>query len=226
MIKLVAFDWNGTLLADTQAVVDADNVFFKKFGMPPLTLRKFRDTFDVPFIDYYAANGLTPEKFLKNASMINELFHENYEKRAKHSRTRSGARQTLDWLERHKVSRVIFSNHTHHGIMFQLERLGIKKYFPEVLARSGAKDAAMKERNKGAKLEKYIRAHGFRKKEVLIVGDTIEEAQIARTLGIKSVAITGGYNSTARLKAVQPDYLIHNMVELEKIIRQINRKGR
>ena len=221
MIKLVAFDWNGTLLADTAAVVEADNVVFEAFGAKPITIQQFRNTFDVPFLDYYVANGLDRNYFLKRQDKVSALFHEAYEARAAKARTRSGVRQALAWLKKHEVNQVVFSNHTMHGIALQLGRLGIQKYFEKVLARSDLV-GAMEKRNKGAKLESFIEEHKYHKSEVLIVGDTIEEIDIARTLDIKSVAITGGYNSAIRLKAARPDFLIHNMVGLENIIKNLN----
>ncbi|MBU6389618.1 HAD hydrolase-like protein [Patescibacteria group bacterium] len=59
--------------------------------------------------------------------------------------------------------------------------------------------------------------------EVLIVGDSMEEIEIAHSTGSVSVAITNGYYSTRRLKAVNPDYLIDNLIQLEDIIDTINR---
>ncbi len=59
-------------------------------------------------------------------------------------------------------------------------------------------------------------------KEVVIVGDTLEEIEIAKNFGCYAVAITGGHNSTSRLKAMKPDFLLHNLSELKKIIVKLN----
>lgn len=65
---------------------------------------------------------------------------------------------------------------------------------------------------------------GLNSKEVLVIGDTIEEVEIGKKFGYSTVALTGGYQSTARLKAAKPDYLIHNLRDLKKIIQKINGK--
>lgn len=221
MIKLVAFDWNGTLLADTMPAVEADNVVFVALGARPITVHQFRETFDVPFLDYYAANGVSRALFLKRQERLNELFHEAYEARAARTRTRSGARQLLQSLSDKGILQIIFSNHTYSGIQFQLERLNLAHYFSRVLARDDL-STGTEQRHKGLKLGRYIKAKRYRKSEVLIVGDTIEEVEIAQTLGVKSIAITGGFCSAARLKSVRPNFLIHNLTELEKIIKKLN----
>jgi len=53
---------------------------------------------------------------------------------------------------------------------------------------------------------------------VLIVGDSTEEIEIGKRIGIKNVAITGGWVATSRLKNAQPDYLINNLGKLRSII--------
>src|SRR3989344_1765923 len=128
MIKLVAFDWNGTLFADTKAIVDADNVVLKKLGLPPITIKHFRNVFAIPLIEYYAACGIDRDYFLKNQETITKLFHEGYEERAKHVRTRSGTRTILNQLKRQNIPSIIFSNHTYDGINSQLRRLKMAGY--------------------------------------------------------------------------------------------------
>ncbi len=220
MIKLVAFDWNGTLLSDTKPVVDADNMVLKKLGLPPITVSQFRDIFAVPLAEYYAACGVGRELYLKRSREVEGWFHAAYEERAKRVRTRSGARQLLHWLEERKIASVIFSNHTYEGIHFQLQRLDIAQYFSEVLARD-IHNGPVEKRIKGPKLEAYIEAHNYKKSEVLIVADGIEEIEIAKTLGISCATITGGYTSAARLKGASPDFLIHSLIGLEKIIEKL-----
>lgn len=62
----------------------------------------------------------------------------------------------------------------------------------------------------------------FKSKEVLVVGDTEEEIEIAKQFGCRSVGLTGGNISAARLKAAKPDFLIHNLNQLKSIINNSN----
>ena len=47
-IKLVAFDWNGTILADTQAVLACDRFALQQIGEKPITLKQLQENFDIP----------------------------------------------------------------------------------------------------------------------------------------------------------------------------------
>lgn len=220
MIKLVAFDWNGTLFADTIAVLEAVNEVHKVFALKSLTVKQFRETTRVPISEFYLANGMSLE-ILKNPEQISSVFHTYYENRAKKIRTRQNTKILLSWLDKNKIDKIIFSNHVDEMIDQQLKRLKIKRYFSTILA-NPLKYTAMKNRTKKTRLQNYIKKIGINFDEILIVGDAIEEIEISKELGSLSVAITDGHYSTSRLKAAKPDYLISDLGNIVNIIREIN----
>ncbi|MFA6549934.1 MAG: HAD family hydrolase, partial [Candidatus Gracilibacteria bacterium] len=57
MKKLIVFDWNGTLLSDTQACMEADNHVLKAFGGKSVDLKTYRDTIVIPAIDFCVQHG-------------------------------------------------------------------------------------------------------------------------------------------------------------------------
>lgn len=223
MIKFVAFDWNGTLLADAVSCLAGDNAVFESFGYKTITLKQFRDNFDVPIINFYTNIGHDPEIFQANFQRNESLFHDVYEKRAAKCRTRANTRTLLSWLEKQKITSIIFSNHTQTGIAKQLKRLKIENFFEIVIANE-AIGLAFHGRSKGEKLKNYIKGQKIKPNEVVIIGDTSEEVEIGQQLGSITVAITNGYHSTSRLKAAKPDYLIHDLKEVINIIQNLNGK--
>ena len=217
MIKLIVFDWNGVLIADTAACMAADNHVLEVFGGKPVDLETYRETIIIPSLSFYTMHGANEKELVENPEKWGKVFHEFYEKRAAKCRSRGNAKKLLKWLKGKGINSIILSNHTVEGIETQLKRLGLKEFVAEVLA-NPAKDTSLHKRNKREKLGGYIKKNGYKKGEILIVGDSPEEAEIARTLGIKSVAITNGYYSTARLRKSKPDFLINNLKELIPII--------
>jgi phosphoglycolate phosphatase len=121
-----------------------------------------------------------------------------------------------------EIPAIIFSNHILKDVDQHLKRLKIENYFHEVLAREKNDITLLRKRNKEQKLLAYIKKHGIHPNEVLCVGDTCEEIDIAKEHSMISVALTGGNVSATRLKASKPDYLIHNLVKLESIVRNLN----
>ncbi len=218
MIKLIAFDWNGTIMADTNAVVEATNLTRKEYGYPPISLYQFQKTLVIPIVDYWVANGGKKE----DIATQHVIFHKNYESLLERIRTRKNAKTTLAWLARNHIRSIIYSNHTQAEIMAQLKRFKIGSYFEAVLARSGVKDQRhLHKRHKGEKLSAYIKSHRLNPREIISIGDTCEEIEIGQELKTWTVAITGGENSVSRLKQCRPNFLINNLSELKKIIKDI-----
>ena len=219
MIKLVAFDWNGVLIADARLHAQIVGEIQKHYGYPDVHPDTVRDLFEVPVSNMYRKLGWSEEEIEKESPAIQDRFHDLYERRAKTVRTRTGARALLHWLRARSIECVIFSNHTTEGIEAQLKRLHIGGYFQHVIAND--KYQAMKGKAKGDKLEAYLRARGYKGDEVLVVGDSPEEVEIGKHLGATTVAITGGYVSQRRLRAANPDHLIHTLTGMIDIIKTL-----
>lgn len=221
MIKLVAFDWNGTIFADTNAILHGANEVLKLLGLKPVSLKNFQKHFDVPVTKTYLALGISEKMLKSRTSEITQTFHSSYELRAAKVRTRAFAKQLLGWLSDNHINSIIFSNHIDEPIKKQLKRLKIEKYFSRVLANSHF-ESALQGRNKQGKLKNYLDDHNLLTSEVLIIGDSIEEVEIGQKLSITTVAVTQGNCSIARLKALKPDYLTHSLKEVTNIIKKIN----
>lgn len=224
MIKLVAFDWNGTIFADTKAILEGVNRVLELFNIKPTSLINFQRHFDVPVRNTYIALGIPIEKVDKRKSEIAKVFHSSYEPRVAKVRTRAWVRELLAWLSSRNIRSVIFSNHIDEPIRKQLRRLNLEHYFSTVLANSHL-ETAFKERAKQNRLENFLKSHNLAAEEILIVGDTIEEIEIGKKLGVLTAAITHGNCSIIRLKKAKPDFLIGSLKEVISIIKKINRKS-
>jgi phosphoglycolate phosphatase len=223
MIKLVAFDWNGTLLSDTQITLKAENIALNAIGVKPISLKKLQETFDIPVTRYWDNLGFSKSFVKIHLDTIENTFHSQYKILAGQARTRSGAKEALKWLTSQHITKVIFSNHDIPDIKRHLTRLKIEKIITTVLANPGNERLQIFNRNKGQKLDDYRKQNKFKPKEIITVGDMCEEIEIGKQYGYHTVALTSGFNSTARLKAAKPDFLIHNMTDLIGIIKKLNK---
>ena len=62
-------------------------------------------------------------------------------------------------------------------------------------------------------LKTLMDEHGLELSEVIYVGDETRDIKAAKKAGIRSAAVTWGYNSCKILAAQNPDYLIHSPKE-------------
>ncbi len=216
MLRLVTWDWNGTLLADTQALMDAGNHVIRTYGGTPVPRSVYAATFYFPAADFYCDHGCDRETLLAG---FTETFHDFYEERASRCRTRQGAREALSWLKERRVTSVILSNHMQDAIDTQLERLGLTEYFDQTLANTEFA-AAASGNNKINRMRDYLERTGYEPSEAVIIGDSPEDIDIGKALGMGTIAITDGYFSTPRLAASNPDHTIGNLRDSVRIFEE------
>jgi len=221
VIKLVAFDWNGTLVADTQTVVDCTNVQLKVFENKKINIKIYREYFEIPVNKFFENIGIDPKVVEKSYRKSGDIFHFEYEKRVNKCRTRRGAKTLLAWLSGQSIKSVVFSNHATQRINEQTGRLKLTKYLDAILANETIHDAYTI-KGKEKRLLEYIERNKIKSSEVLVVGDTTEEITIAKDMNTQVVAISNGHSTTARLREAKPNYLINNLGQITSIIDKIN----
>lgn len=209
MIKLAVFDWNGTLLADFAAVHEGCNRILEVLGHPAISEQEFREVYAIPLQHVFRTLHIPDETIKQKGVEGTRAFHDYYEPRVARAHTRTGARAALAELKRQGIPCVILSNHTMEGIYLQLERLKLRDYFETVLANEDI-NGAMRS-GKQHRLEAYMKNSHILPSEAMIIGDTVEEIHIGQHIGLKTVAITGGYHATKKLRAAKPDLIINSL---------------
>ncbi len=217
--KFIVWDWNGTLLDDTDSVLIALNAVLKKSDHAPISMETFQNTSTTNRQKFYRDVGVSEEKIDQLLESERNVFHDNYEPLADHAPLRHGAADILHHLKSNSVSSLILSNHIADQINRLLVKNGIQHHFDEVMAYSDRQNQ-FRHMTKGDKLRQHIDAKGLNSANAIIVGDTTEEIEIAHSLGMTSVAITGGVHSEKRLSEKNPDHLIHSLPELTRILEQ------
>ncbi|MHC2161193.1 HAD family hydrolase [Bradyrhizobium ottawaense] len=95
MMPALVFDWNGTLLDDTYALLETTNVILDRFGRPSIDINTFREHCDVPLDRLYRSLGMSQEEVEAVERDEGALFHDTYEPLADKADLREGARRVL-----------------------------------------------------------------------------------------------------------------------------------
>ena len=72
--------------------------------------------------------------------------------------------------------------------------------------------------NKTEAIIEILERNGFNSKETAFVGDTTHEVDAGRHASVKTIAVTWGYQNLDKLKLANPDFLVHSIDELEKVL--------
>ena len=217
--KLAIFDWNGTLIADTRPAWEASNECLKFYGKEPISFEQQLETFDFPIIHYYKRNGVDMDLVLKTKEESNEIFQNAYDELAAGARTRRGTRELLDWLKVNDVNCIILSNYLTVKIEAHLERLKIRDYFSFISANNCNGTSILNSTSKLERISDYMVKRGYHADNAFIIGDSKEEPDIGRHMGITSIGITGGCINERRLREAQPDHLIHALPQAIDVLK-------
>ena len=215
----IVFDWNSTLFDDIDALHDCLNIIFERYGRAPVDLANYQAHYQVPFDQLYRNHGFNEVDIATILDASQHVFHDHYEPRAALAGVRGGAVEILNHVKDSGVHSFILSNHLVDPIRVQLRRLKIDHLFTDVLAYAN-RATQFRDMTKGERLRRYRTDHKFDTAQTIIVGDSVEEIDIAHAQGLISVAITGGCVSETRLRAAKPDYIIHALPELKAIMQE------
>ncbi|MCK5026259.1 MAG: HAD family hydrolase [Nanoarchaeota archaeon] len=214
-IDFVVFDYNGTITDDGEIGRESCNrVLEELYGLPRITLEKFRDTFGTPWIDFYVLNGVRREDI--NIPTHQKIYQDAHTTLAKNGlRLRKYARETLQFLKQRGVKLGLLSSRNIEDLTNELRQVGIYELFDAVVGEDHIHEDGIKSEKKADKLIHLLGIADASK--VLYVGDMIQDIDIAREQGFISGAITGGWQSSRRLEEKNPDYLFNSLNEIQSL---------
>ncbi len=191
--KHIIWDWNGTLWDDAVLCTEINNNMLRRRDLPLITVDDYRDKLVFPISDYYARIGFDCEKEGYEA-LAHEYIGE-YEKLRFDCPLRTGAVSLLKELQDSHIPQAVLSAYEHNALVVALTYYDLMDYFIDVI---GLDDIYAE--GKVANGLKYIQKLEVNPAEVLFIGDTIHDFEVAQAMGVQCVLVSGGHNSKARLK--------------------------
>ncbi|MFC8850125.1 MULTISPECIES: HAD family hydrolase [unclassified Micromonospora] len=189
----LVWDWNGTLLNDLDLVVAATNAAFASVGGPAVTADEHRVRFRRPIADYYAGvlgRAVDDEAF----GALDRIFHDAY---------RSGlttcalADDAAAAMAAWPGSQSLLSMWFHDELVPAVHSYGLTGRF----ARVDGLRATVGGDRKAESLAKHLSELGLDGRAVVLIGDSIDDADAAVSVGGRAVLYTGGFTDRARLRA-------------------------
>jgi phosphoglycolate phosphatase len=192
--KYIIWDWNGTLFNDVELGISVINNILKNNKLQTLTYTKYRDIFTFPVSDYYKEAGFdfneTPFEIL------GKQFMDGYEARKYEYNLFEGARDVLEFVHISGSKQSVLSAYKHDTLIEILTHYGIIDYFDKIRGLDNIY-AGSKE-HLGIELRKNI---PFAKNEILFVGDTLHDADVAKSMEVDCVLISNGHQSPDKLNS-------------------------
>ena len=188
----IIWDWNGTLLDDIQLCLDIINKLLAKRQLPTVTRDKYLDFFGFPVRDYYQKIGFNFEK--ESFETISTEFIKAYEQGRPLCHLMDGSYKIIKDLSEFGYSQSIVSASKQAYLIPAIEEYGLSSYFTAV---NGIEDHHASGKLEMAK--QYIRELNIPTDRILLIGDTLHDAEIADSMNLGCILIPNGHQSRQRL---------------------------
>jgi phosphoglycolate phosphatase len=196
-VKYILWDWNGTLLDDTQAAFDTLNIMLRRRGAAEITMDFYRDRFAFPVRPFYEAIGVKLEAEDWDALAVE--YHDLYAAQPKRLNPETAA--ALSAVAAAGAGQSIISALRQDLLETAVCReYGLGGFFEHVYGvdnLDGSSKLARAQELVGA-----LRARG--ESDLTLIGDSLHDKEVADGLGVRCVLCSQGSHSHWRLERAAP----------------------
>jgi phosphoglycolate phosphatase len=210
--KHVIWDWNGTLLNDMWLCVEVLNGLLARRGRAPISNEDYRQNFGFPVVHFYDYLGF--ETDVDSFAQLSREFIDDYEARwFEECELHPEAAQVLTELAELGMSHSVLSAAKQEALNEGIQHFGIREHF---LGLVGADNIYAE--GKVAQGHHWIEQLSWRPEEVVLVGDTLHDFEVAEAIGTHCILMGHGHHTSERLaKTGAP--VVHSLRELLQLLR-------
>jgi phosphoglycolate phosphatase len=218
-VKAVMIDLDGTLVDSIPDLAAAANMMLRELGRAELDIDLIR-TFVGKGIPNLVGRALTRKlegaaapELLARAMPIYERCYA--EVNGRHSTIYPGVRDGLEALRAAQFPLACVTNKSARFTAPLLEYLGLTPYFAQVVAG----DTLPQKKPDPAPLLYACRNFGIAPREMLMIGDSLNDAEAARAAGCPMFCVPYGYNEGRDVRELDVDAIVTSLVEATRLIR-------
>lgn len=213
MIKLAIFDFDGTLIDTVKDISMATNEFLVKYKQRPLPDETIRAAIGEGvrslLKDVFPEAAQRPELHLEYYQSFLEIYERHYLNSPK------PFPGLTNFLDNWDGDVAILSNKTEKFIRPTLQHLKMDHYDWKVILGG---DSLAEKKPHPMTLDHILEHTGYKKENVVMIGDGLPDVQLASNTNIASIAVSFGYTQLDKLKKHKVDKVIHHYNELQEAI--------
>ena len=214
-------DLDGTLADTIPDLAAAANMMLRELGRPVLEVERIRDFVGkgIPKLVERAlagsVEGAAPANLMARALPVFERCYA--EVNGRHSMLYPGVSEGLLALRSMQLPLACVTNKSGRFTFPLLEQLGIARFFDQVIAG----DALPQKKPDPAQLLHASRAFGIAPREMLMIGDSLNDAQAARAAGCPVFCVTYGYNEGHDVRDLDVDAIVPTLIAVARLIVKV-----
>jgi phosphoglycolate phosphatase len=192
--RQIIWDWNGTLWDDTWLCVEINNHMLQRRNLPTIDDSIYRDRLCFPVDRYYCQLGFDYE--CDPYSTLAEEFIAEYEDRRFECELQPGARELIQLLSDRNMPQAVLSAYQQDSLIQAVDYFRLTHFFDDIIGLNDIYAAGKVENGK-----QYIARQETNPDQVLFIGDTVHDFEVAQSMGVHCVLVACGHNSHSRLNA-------------------------
>ncbi|WP_229067960.1 HAD family hydrolase [Actinoplanes sp. DH11] len=188
----LVWDWNGTLLDDLHLVVSSTNEAFASVGARRVAADEHRRAFRRPVAEFYAemlGRAVDAEEF----GRLDRIFHDAYRLGLTDI---SLAADAMAAIKSWPGTQSLLSMWFHSELVPAVETYGLAGIF----ARIDGLRTEVGGDLKAGHLARHLEGLGVDGSQVVLIGDSLDDAYAAEAVGGRAVLYTGGFTDPDRLR--------------------------
>ncbi len=192
--RQIIWDWNGTLWDDTHLCVEINNHMLERRGLPLIDIDLYRDKLCFPVTDYYCQLGF--DYNTDPYPRLAEEFIAEYEERRFECPLHDDARNVLKFFQTLEIPQAVLSAYEQKALLQATDYFELTDFFTDIV---GLNDIYAHGKVENGK--QYIAELHVPPDDVLFIGDTVHDFEVAEAMGVQSVLVAIGHNNRKRLEA-------------------------
>ena len=192
--KHIIWDWNGTLWDDTRLCTEINNHMLERRNLPQIDVALYQAKLCFPVDQYYCQLGFDYSK--DPYKVLAKEFIAEYTERRYECLLHEGARELIAEFQTLEIRQAVLSAYQQDTLMQAVEHFQLLDFFDDVIGLNDIYAAGKVENGL-----KYISSLQTDPADVLFIGDTIHDFEVAEAMGVKCVLVACGHNSRPRLEA-------------------------
>lgn len=209
--KHIIWDWNGTLLDDVWLSVQSINKILIKYKLPKISESRYLEIFTFPVINYYELLGFDFNKY--SFEEVGTEFIKEYTEKQFTPGLHSGTIDLLSSLKDLNIDQSLISAATQRMLDQLIEYHRINDFFVDIIGQDNHYAYGKEET-----VRKWIDEKQLEPSNILFIGDTIHDHEIAVKLGMKSILVSHGHTDYKRLNQ-SGTVILDSMNSLENWIK-------
>lgn len=211
--KVILWDWNGTILNDSVICIDAMNKLLRRYSYPSISRDTYETYFDFPVSEYYQNIGWNFEKH--PFEKVGIEFMSFYQQDIVQAGLQKDVMETFKLFRQSGKQQFLISAMEHNLLLKLTGKYKLHEVFDAI---NGIENHYGNGKEHLFKM--VMDKNNLKPSDILMIGDTLHDAEIAESLGIDCLLFYSGHQSEKRLKSAGKP-VFYSYGELNTSLRKI-----